>query len=322
MTASSNTKPIPPFGIDPVKGPSISDRQPGPPPVSPPGGSVDTTVPSVEFIPYVDEVEERRKFWQSVVITLAVFAVIGAVVAGVVISRRLSEPTDSKINVQYVDSVPGDSTIPTRAPTQRPTPLTIVTLQPTTSSTVRVPTPTPKVVNLLVNQRSPTPRPSGTSSSPTPTSSLLPTTTPTSSQLLPTMTASPTPYLISDTDSQNYGAVTAGLTATAKIQLLNVGSSSLTISNLFITTTGTNNPYSVVEGGGCITSASLPVTMDPGSIKCINVMYAPSYQSENSKTLNLIWNNNRIKTILLTGTVPTATPVATSTPTSTPTPTP
>ncbi len=318
----------PPFATPPVPGTFVSGTAEG---VSDTAST--TTVegtPSVEFLPYVDEVEERKKFWQAVFITLGLFSVVTVLVVGFVVSQRLSAPANPKISVQYLDgATAGDGTLPSRQPTQKPTPLVLLSPRPTSFSSSKLPTsrPTPprSVTNIAVNQRTGTPTPtSALSVTPsvattlTPTSAtLLPTVTPTTTPTnTPTSTPTPTPYLVTSVDTYAYGSVTAGLTATATFQLFNTGGSSLSITNLFIASTGTNNPFTITAGGGCITEASVPITISAGSTKCVNVMFSPTYTSVNSNSLQIYWNNTNIKIILLSGTVPTATPTITPTPTT------
>ena len=316
----------PPFGAPvPVGGPVFEPTN-----TKEGGGGVPVEpTPSVEFLPYVDEVEERKKFWQAVLITLGIFTVVTVLVAGFVLSQRLSSPTNPKISVQYLDgATAGNGTLPSRQPTQKPTPLVLLSPRPTSFSNSRLPTsratPTRQVTNISVNRRTGTPTPTNSTSvtptvatTATPTTvTLLPTVTPTTTPTnTPTSTPTPTPYLVTSVDTYAYGSVTAGLTATATFQLFNTGGSSLSITNLFIASTGTNNPYSITAGGGCITEASVPITINAGATKCVNVMFSPTYTSVNSNSLQIYWNNTNIKIILLSGTVPTATPTATATPT-------
>lgn len=315
----------PPFGTPPVPGSSVYET------VESTGDAATTPVeatPSVEFLPYVDEVEERKKFWQAVFITLGLFSVVTVLVVGFVVSQRLSTPSSSKINVQYLDgATAGNGVLPSRQPTQKPTPLVLLSPKPTSFSNSRLPTsrptPTRQVTTIAVNQRTGTPTPSSTTTTPTsattatPTSvTLLPTVTPTTTPTnTPTFTPTPTPYLVTSVDTYAYGSVTAGLTATATFQLFNTGGTSLSITNLFIASTGTNNPFSITAGGGCITEASVPITINAGATKCVNVMFSPTYTSVNSNSLQIYWNNTNIKIILLSGAVPTATPTITPTPT-------
>lgn len=326
MSTGNIEDSLPPFGPPPETNPP--SMPPTPPVESTPKSSPADPAPPVEFLPFVDEAEEKRKFIQVVLITIAVFFVITVLIAGFVVSQRLSSPTSSKINVQYIDSSGDSVALPTRQPTRAPTPIN-ATLQPTSYSLIKIPTTAPKPsaqityvvqktgtvtpvsATIPVSTATLTPTPNG---SVTPTVTLLPTMTPTITPTItntPTITPTPTSYLVTSVDSYNFSTVHAGSSVTATFQIYNVGGSSLTVSALSITG-DTNSPYSIVAGGGCITQVNTPVIMENNSIKCINVLAAPTYSSNTvAQNLQILWNGANVKNITLSITVPTATPTPT-----------
>ncbi|MBP6993852.1 hypothetical protein KBB12_01265 [Candidatus Woesebacteria bacterium] len=317
---------LPPFGPSPeTTPPSVPTT---PPVESAPRGSPADPAPPVEFLPFVDEAEEKRRFIQVVLITIAVFFVITVLIVGFVVSQRLSSPASSKVNVQYIDSSGDSVALPTRQPTRGLTSVK-TTIQPTSYSFVKIPTSAPKPsaqityivqktgtvtpgsATIPVSTATLTPTPNG---SITPTVTLLPTMTPTITPTItntPTITPTPTSYLVTSVDSYNFSTVYAGSSVTATFQIYNVGGSSLTISALSITG-DTNSPYSITTGGGCITQANTPVIMQNNSIKCINVLAAPTYSSNTVvQNLQILWNGANVKNIALSISVPTPTPTPT-----------
>ncbi len=291
------------------------------------GGSPADPAPSIEFLPYVDEAEEKRKFWQAVFITIAVFFVVSVLIIGFIISQRLSAPAESKISVKYVDSSPaGNVTLPTRQPTRTPTPTPFISLRPTVPPLTRIPTsrPSPPRQVTYVVQNTGTPRVTVPVTSLTPTPTYNPSIT-----LLPTMTSAPVPtatltptvsntptaiptptaYLYVD-DTYNYSVVSPGNTTTKRFNLYNIGGSSLSISNVVIIDAD-NSAFSIIDDPACFTGIDMPVTIAQGTYKCVMVKAAPTYSTDNTGTLQIVWNGVYYKLISLIVTVPTATPIPT-----------
>lgn len=329
MPTNNPEDTLPPFSSPPD--PNVPSVGPSPETPPPSTSSPVDPAPPIEFLPYIDETEEKRKFWQAVMITMAIFFVLTVLVAGFIVSQRLSNPSDSKVNVQYVDSAPDGGPLPTRQPTRAPTPAKMASVNPVILPLTKIPTSRPTVPKITyVAQGSTTPGstiPVSTGSptvtitgSITPSVTLLPTTTPT---ITPTFTVTPTPsntpttiptptaYIVTSVDSYNYGTVFAGSSVTATFQIYNTGGTSLTISSLSLATTGTSNPYSITSGGGCITSSDTPIVLTQGTQKCVNILFAPTYTTVNSNTLQIWWNGSSIKNITLLATVPTPTPTPT-----------
>ncbi len=318
MPTDQNTNPAPPVDQKTASAPPIAKKSPG-----------DGAAP-VEFLPYVDEMEEKKKFWQAVFITLAVFFVLGVVVFGFVISQRLSRPATTSVSVSYIDSAtPNPTNFPTRAPTKTPVPDSFAPITSQISPPIgltRIPTrrPTQQAqVPLITQGASPTPTstqsssiptatrtPTPITSTPTPTSGLLPTMTPTGTVTnTPTSTPLPTPNLVTSVDSYNFGSVLAGTTTTVVFQLYNTGTTFLTISEIGLATGGSSNPYSIVPDGVCIIDT--PTTIANGAYKCVRVQIAPTYSTVNTNYLQIFWGGSNVKNITLTATVPTPTPTPT-----------
>ena len=332
MTTNNGEDTLPPFGSPSETAPPSASASP-PPGTVPSGGSPADPSPPIEFLPYVDEVEEKRKFWQVVFITMAIFFVLSVLIVGFIISQRLSTPADSKISVKYIDTaLPTSGVLPTRQPTRAPTSLgAIGSAEPTPLSLTRIPTSRPKPTaqityivqttgtttpgaTIPITSATATPTPNG---SVTPTVSLLPTMTPTVTPTItntPTITPTPTAYLVTSVDTYNYTTVYAGSTATATFQIYNTGGTSLYISNLALVPANTSSAFSIVAGGPCISETSTPVIITGGSLKCVNVMVAPTYSTVNTTTLQILWNGTYIKNIALSVTVPTPTPTPTTAP--------
>jgi hypothetical protein len=74
-------------------------------------------------------------------------------------------------------------------------------------------------------------------------------------------------------------------------------------------------------------TSNLPTVINGASGRCVRVVYAPTYNTNNTNSLIVYWNTSNTITISLTGTIPTQTPTFTptsthtNTPTHTPTPT-
>jgi len=329
MPVNNGEDTMPPFGSPSEITPPSATPSP-PTGASSSGGSPADPSPPIEFLPYVDEVEEKRKFWQVVFITMAIFFVLSVLIVGFVVSQRLSTPADTKISVKYIDTAPPTSgVLPTRQPTRTPTPSgNIGSFQPTPFSLTRIPTSRPRPTaqityvvqttgtttpgaTILIISTTATPTPN---TSVTPTVSLLPTMTPSITLTLtntPTITPTPTAYLVTSVDTYNYTTVYVGSTATATFQIYNTGGTSLYISNLALVPANTSSAFSIVAGGPCISESSTPVVIAGGSLKCVNVMVAPTYSSVNTTTLQILWNGTYIKNITLSVTVPTPTPTPT-----------
>lgn len=292
-------------------------------------------LPSIEFLPYVDEVEEKRKFWKTVLITVFIFTLASASIIGYVLTQRLSQPSKPKINVQYVDTIP-QTTIAiniqtTLFPTKEPkttilpphlSPSVKTTQQTIPKTTITIPyiiissgTPT-KATGILIPKKTSVPSP--TRPTTTPNETPLPTVTPTPPG------ATPTPYLYATTDGTNgvvFSYTEPGTSVGSVIQIMNLGGSALTISELMFAITGGSNPY-VLSGGGegdCLTSSNLPYTLSAGVSRCISIHFNPTLTSTNTNSLLIRWDSSNIKTVPLSGNVTTPTP--TRTPTITPTPT-
>jgi len=284
--------------------------------------------PSMEFLPYVDEVEERKNFWKTVIITFLIFTGISTIGMGYVVSQRLSQPSP-KIDIQYVDGAPDLSTTPviniTRKPTRTPSPVqNIPTIGGGTNpSTIPGPSsavaPTSSVPFIVFSTATPTPIPaliptSATVATPTVSSTYIPTVT--SDPLRPTVT----PYLFSSADTVNFGTVEVGTSKGVVFQLMNLGGLPLTISEIFFSTTG-DNIYTLSNGGdgSCITNTNVPLTLGVNTTKCISVHFKPTSTSYNSSTLIIRWNITSMKSITLVGSIP-VTPTPSPTITTTPSP--
>lgn len=306
---------------------------------------------AVEFVPYVDDSEEKKEFWRAVIITFVVFAGISALGLGFVISRRLSEPPESlALQPTYIDSSPssnssGKTVVITKKPTKTPTPLATPTgasSNPKAFPTSQFPTGKPSnFLSFIQNpfssifsstQATPTPtssvNPSITTSitatstmAPTITSSLLTTTTPT---LLPTATPTPDIYLSTESSSNQmiFGAVIAGSSVSQVIYIYNTGLSSFTLSSIAFASTGSTNPFTLSSEDGCITNTVLPLTLASGASKCVKIYFAPTASTNNSNVLQVFWNSLNINNVALVGIGMTPTPTITPTPTNTPTYTP
>ena len=294
-------------------------------------GTKKEPLPSIEFLPYVDEAEEKRRFWKTVLITMLVFVAVSSAIIGYVFTQRLSQPSKPKINIQYIDSAPrADVTIkiqvsarPTRAPTAATSltplsPIVQATRAPTTRPGGSIPyvvlrTGTPAVIPIKISTPAPTKASSAGQTQPTVTAPVTP---------LPTVTPTgpaPTPYLYSTSDGTSgisFGYVDPGSSVSSVIQIVNIGGSSLTVSDLAFATTGGTNPY-LLSGGGdgsCLTSANLPFTLAVGAGKCISIHFNPSSGTSNTNSLLIRWNTSNIKNVPLLGNA--------TTPTRTPSPTP
>lgn len=288
--------------------------------------------PSVEFLPYVDEGEEKRKFWQAVIITVAVFVIVSVLLLGFIVSQRLSSPSTSKIDVKYVDNGPAatNGTLPPRQPTRTPIPTKAFSAQPTLAPLTRIPTsrlqPTSRITYIVQSPTAGTPQTTipvvsatatptaGPSTTPSVSVTLLPTMTPSITPTLsgtPTTIPTPTAYLVTSVDTYNYTTVYAGTSATATFQIYNTGGTSLYVSSIKLVPENTSSAFSIVAGGTCVTDVSPlspPVIINAGSLKCVNVQVAPTYYTVNTSTLQILWNGTYIKNITLSVTVPTPTP--------------
>lgn len=305
----------------------------------------------VEFVPYAEDAGEKKEFWKAVIITFVVFAGISALIAGVVISKKLSEPAAAQALVPtYIDASPNlngstktksntlsrvsaDSDSVTATPrasagsnrvTVRPTPqfpggkptTTVSRSSPIYSPTSGTPTPTPSTSGAIVT----------TTTTITVTNTI--TTTPT---MTTTSTPTPTPdiYLSVEATSNQlvFGATTIGSAPFEQsFTIFNVGTTSLTLSSLKFAIDGTTNAYTInaTSGNGCIANTNLPLTLTSGQSKCVNIKFEPTLSTNGSNVLQVMWNDVNIQNVAIVGVAVTATvtPTPTVTPTLTPVPAP
>ena len=304
---------------------------------------------AVEFVPYVDDSEEKKEFWRAVIITFVVFAGISALGLGLIISRRLSEPPESlALQPRYIDSSPssnssGKTVVITKKPTKTPTPLATPTggaSNPKAFPTSQFPTGKPSsFLSFIQNpfssifsstQATPTPGTSitgtitpsvtATTTPPSATSTLLPTA---SATLLPTATPTPDIYLSTESSSNQmiFGAVITGSSVSQVIYIYNTGLSSFTLSSIAFASTGSTNPFLLSSEDGCVTNTALPLTLASGASKCVKIYFTPTASTNNSNVLQVFWNSLNINNVALVGVGMTPTPTLTLTPTNTPSPT-
>ncbi len=318
--------------------------------------------PLADFMPFVDNTNERSEFWRALIVTFVVLAGISALGVGFVLSQRLNSPPETMaLTPKYIDSSP--NTVSANVTTTRaPTPKSLefgssnsidLTIVPTPRPTSQFPSGVPSsfvpfFVNPFSTQSATLLAVSGTitptgsiSTSPTPTGSitisptitLTPTTTisPTQSPT-PVNTSTPTPtpeaYLTTNivNDTLNFGSrdILDGAT-TQTFNIYNVNDVNFVVNKIDFSTTGPFNPYSVLDEDTCLTNTSLPVTMSVGQSKCIKVQVEPTALTNNTNYLLIFWytwRSSNVKIITLTTVATTPTPTVTITPTFTVTPTP
>ncbi|MEI6326726.1 MAG: hypothetical protein WCO78_01240 [Candidatus Roizmanbacteria bacterium] len=156
----------------------------------------------------------------------------------------------------------------------------------------------------------------GTVTTPTPTPTITPTGTP-----------SPTPagkfYLSSDATSGeiNFGSILLGSNSIAQITLHNVDNVPITISNAYLASTGTVNPFSLEAGtDSCLITSptSFPYTLAAYSTTCLRFKFEPGQYTVNTNYFLMYWSTRLLKSIKLTGVLITPTPTLTMTPSPTP----
>lgn len=281
-----------------------------------------TALPSIEFIPFIDEAEEKKKFWKTVFITVLVFTAISSLIIGYVLTQRLSQPSPAQIDVQYLDSAPPVSitlNVTLRPPrTQRTSPTTV----PLNKIAKANRTPTPSIGGnipyVTVSGGTPVLTPISVS---TPAATRTPTTNPAASAyptVTPTSANAPTPYLYATTDGTSgvvFPYTAPGGSVGAIIQLMNLGGSSLAISELSFAVTGGANPYTVSAGGDgtCLVFAATPTpyNLAAGASKCVSIHYKPTTSTSSSNSLLVRWNTASIKSITLSAVSATSTPTPT-----------
>lgn len=169
----------------------------------------------------------------------------------------------------------------------------------------------------------------GTSTAPTatPTLTATPTSTPTPT---PSGTPTPTPISGSVTFSTDYSSGTLDLsyalinsaTTWAEMQIRNNTSSSISLTDLFFSTAGSTNPFSILDEAGCLTNSALPYTLAANTSKCLRIKFTPVTGNSPTNTVIIYWNTSNLKYFTVFGTIITPTLTPTPTPTRTPTPVP
>lgn len=281
--------------------------------------------PSVEFVPYIDEIEEKKKFWKTVIITMGGFLVISVIIIGVVISNRLSQPRP-KLDIQYLDGGPSSSNPTTVIISRRPSRYPSASVPPVggyvpvQTGITRIPTTPPRLVTVpfvIVNNNTVSPTSGSTAPTPTIASGTSATPVPTSvPTLLPTTTPTPTVYLIVPT-SLVFDSVTSSETKTAN--MINMGNTPVTISNMYFLQGGSDNPFTFANSNSCtyFSGTPTPVTLKQSEQTCIAISFNPSQVKQYSNAAYIVMSPQGLITISLAGTK--ATPTPTNTPTSTPT---
>lgn len=296
--------------------------------VAPAAASQPEATPSVEFVPYIDEAEEKRKFWKTVIITMGIFLVISVVVIGFIISQRLSQPP-TKLDIQYLDGGPSASVttaiVITRKPTRTPMPGIIGPgISPIQVGITRIPTNPQRQVTLpfiIINNSANTPTPGTVANTPTPTaggatSTPGPTNTPVPT-LLPTTTTTPTPtaMLQSSTSSIDFGTSSTSVTRTFTI--INTGGAPLSITTMNFSSGG-DIPFSFTDAGlGCILFAATPtpIVISPQTTRCVGITFSTTTAGTYTNGVQIWWNTSNHVDVTLVGIRATPTPTNTITPT-------
>jgi hypothetical protein len=294
-------------------------------------GKVGSDNNQTEFTPFVDDGDDKKEFWKSVIVTFSIVAAISMLGLGFIISNRLNaEDSSTTLTPQYIDSNNSNSSkVPkevfiTRKPSRTPTPAKKKT-SPIDKQSDQFPTGKP---SSAVTQN-----PFGIiGKSPTPTSQYSPTPaqSPTPS-LLPTVTytpaPTPTPIIKLSTEATGnqltYGTTVVDSGSVSQVMYIyNTGQTQFSLTSISFATTGSTNPFSIVAEDGCIVNTSLPMNVASGGSKCVKIYFTPTSTTTTSNVLQIFWNTTNIASVNVVGVAITKTPTPTATSTSTPTPTP